>query len=321
MAGMNENAVRHSYTCSLITQGETKFFSLSMPSDVLASTSFVSARDDDPLEGFQRILDTKRAQEIADYIDQGFGSIPTAVILSAQKDSRLRYDSKKRTLEFVGIPKAFLILDGQHRVYGFSLASTSIRVPVIIYNELSRKEETRLFIDINTKQRPVPTELLLDIKSLAEYESDIEVICREIFDLFSNSPDSVLLGLLSPAQAKKGKVSRVTFNAAIKPIYDVFGERDIEEVYRFLNAYLKAIFSGFSEKKFTGITKPIFFRAVMQIFPNIAKLTKGDYSIDSFSMVLRPLFDSISISKIEKAKNIKIITDHMLECLNKGFVL
>ena len=35
------------------------------------------------------------------------------------------------------IPEAFLILDGQHRVYGFSLAKTSLRVPVVIYNNLT----------------------------------------------------------------------------------------------------------------------------------------------------------------------------------------
>lgn len=321
MPNVPENVKRESYTCSLVTQGSFKFFSLTMPSEVLAATCFVSARDDDPQEGFQRILDEQRAQEIADYIDSGTGSIPTAIILSAQKEADLKYSSKNRTIEFFCIPKAFLVLDGQHRVYGFSLAETSVRVPVIIYNGLSRKEETRLFIDINTKQRPVPTELLLDIKSLAEYESDIESICREIFDLFNNSPDSCLLGLLSATAKSKGKVTRVTFNAAVKPIYDIFGDRENKEVYEFLNAYLKVMQNGLSKKGIKSITKPILFRAIMQLFPPVARLVNGDYTIENFSNVLSPFFSRMSISKINNAKSIKAINDHFLECLNKGFVL
>ena len=160
---------RESFSCSLISQGTTKFYSLTMPSEILADTCFVSTRDENPQDGFQRMLDKSRAQEIADYIDSGAGSIPTAIILSAQTDAGLQYSSKNKTIEFNLVPNAFLILDGQHRIYGFSLAKTSVRVPVIIYNGLSRKEETRLFVDINTKQRPVPSELVLDIKSLSVF--------------------------------------------------------------------------------------------------------------------------------------------------------
>ena len=81
---------RESYSCNLISQGSTKFYSLTMPSETLAETCFVSTRDADPKEGFQRILDKNRAQEIADYIDSGKGSIPTAIILSAQEDAELQ---------------------------------------------------------------------------------------------------------------------------------------------------------------------------------------------------------------------------------------
>ena len=240
--------VRESYSCSLITQGISKFFSLTLPSEILASTCFVSTRDENPKDGFQRMLDQNRAQEIAEYIDSGRGSIPTAIILSAQPEAELSYSSKNKTVEFNISPKSFLILDGQHRVFGFSLAKTTVRVPVIIYNGLTRKEETRLFVDINTKQRPVPSELVLDIKSLAEYESNIDAFCRSIYDLFKDRTDSILYGLMSPAQKKTGKLSRVTFNSSIKPIYGIFGDREAEEIFNFLNAYLKAMDSGFSKK-------------------------------------------------------------------------
>lgn len=312
---------RESYSCSLISQGVTKFYSLTMPSEILADTCFVSTRDDNPRDGFQRILDKTRAQEIADYIDSGRGSIPTAIILSAQKEADLQYSSKNKTIEFNLCPNAFLILDGQHRIYGFTLAKTTVRVPVIIYNGLTRKEETRLFVDINTKQRPVPSELVLDIKSLAEYESNIESFCREIYDLFNERSDSVLLGLLSPSQRKSGKLSRVTFNSAIKPIYGVFGERDAEEIYAFLNAYLKAFSAGLNKKGIQNYIKPTLFKAIMQFFPHVARSVDGDYTIDAFSNALVPVFSSMTSSKVAKATSIKTIYDHFVDCLNKNFTL
>jgi DGQHR domain-containing protein len=108
-----------SYTASLISQGRSRFYSLAMPSDVLAETCTVDTQEADPVRGFQRRLDPKRAQDIADYIDKGFGTIPGAIVLSAQPEAHLEYNRPKRTLKFRKGPRAFLILDGQHRVYGF----------------------------------------------------------------------------------------------------------------------------------------------------------------------------------------------------------
>ena len=156
---------------------------------------------------------------------------------------------------------------------------------------------------------------------IAEYESNIDAFCRAIFDLFSEQSDSVLLGLMSPAQKKSGKISRVTFNAAIKPIYGVFGERDAKEIYTFLNAYLKAMCSGLQKKGISSITKPIIFKAIMQFFPHVARLTDGEYTVEKFTETLAPLFSGISATRVTKATSIKIITDHFVECLNRGFTL
>ena len=261
MTDDNNTLVR--YSVSLVRQGNHRFYTLTMGSDVLAKTCFVSTRDEDPHEGFQRVLDKERAQQIADYIDAGFGTIPTSIVLSAQPEADLRDIGKGKTIEFRPIPKAFLILDGQHRVYGFSLAETALRVPVVVYNGLSRKDESRLFIDINTKQRPVPNELLLDIKKLAEMETDIEKLLGDVFDLFNTEAASPLLGLMIPSARMQGKISRVTFNAALKPLITNFGTSDPEDIYEALAAYLDAFVNGAKGIKAQGvITKPQVFRAV-----------------------------------------------------------
>src|SRR5690606_40121758 len=73
---------------SLVRQGEHRFYSFTMPSDILAETCYVINRDEDPIEGFQRELDKKRAMEIANYIDSGLGTIPSSIVLSAQEEDR-----------------------------------------------------------------------------------------------------------------------------------------------------------------------------------------------------------------------------------------
>ena len=214
-----------SYTAVLLSQGKHRFYTLAMPSRVLAETCVVDPRTENPIDGFQRVLDKRRAQEIADYIDVGFGTIPGSIVLSAQPEAELEYIRKARTVRFKKNPRSFLIIDGQHRVYGFKLSKETLRVPVVIYNGLTRSEEARLFMDVNTKQRPVPPELILDIKQLAEVETDVEALLRDVFDEFNTDSKSPLFGQLSSSERTKGKISRVTFNQAIKSIWNTFSER------------------------------------------------------------------------------------------------
>ena len=195
-----------------------------------------------------RELDHKRAEEIARYIDNGLGTIPNSIVLSAQPEAELSVIGRGKTLAFNDLPGSFLILDGQHRVFGFSKATKPLRVPVVIYNGLSRADETRLFVDINTKQRPVPSPLLLDIKRLADIETESEGTLRNIFDLFNSEQGSALAGMLAPFDSIKNKINRTTFNAAVKPLLENFGERNELEIYQILNAYLSAVASRLNEK-------------------------------------------------------------------------
>lgn len=316
------------YTVSNVIQNETRFYSLTMPTDVLSKCCFVSSRDEDPIMGFQRTLDVKRALEIANYIDNEQGTVPSAIILSAQDVADVDIIGRGRTMEFLPDPRAFLILDGQHRVYGFSKAKSTLRVPVIIYVGLSRKEESRLFIDINSKQKGVPSELLLDIKRMAEYENTTEESLRDIFDLFYTDPNSALVGKLSPASKSQNKISRVTFNSSVSPVAQFFGGRDIDELYSILNCYLKAFIYGFFKEK--GIEEQLcnstVFRALFAVFPEVASKVKDrfgpDYSVDNYDSVMSDMFEKISIQKIKKPGNsYKTIATHLSNSMKSNFTL
>lgn len=318
---------RLGFSASLVTQGSHRFYTLTIPSDVLARTCFVSTRDEDPKEGFQRLLDRKRALEIAGYIDHGLGTIPTSIILSAQEHAALEYVRKSKTIEFFDVAHAFLVLDGQHRVYGFTEAKASLRVPVVIYSGLSRTEESRLFIDINTKQRPVPNELLLDIKSLAEYENDEEERMRGLFDAFNTDVSGPLYGLLSPAKQESGKISRVTFNGAIKPLLQTLGTLSATESHNAISAYISAVADEFSRHKaMASLTKPTAFKAIMRLFPDVAVRVKdrygSEYTKDNFVQFLAPAFNRTASAKLVNPGNsVQALYEHMKRCLEAGFQL
>jgi DGQHR domain-containing protein len=315
------------FSVSLVTQGKHRFFTLTLPSDVLANTCFVTSRDEDPKAGFQRVLDKKRAQQIADYIDVGLGTIPTSIILSAQKSADLEVIGKGKTLQFRDNPKAFLVLDGQHRVYGFSLAKTSLRVPVVIYNNLSPRDESRLFIDINTKQRPVPNELLLDIKKVAEYESGSESLMGEIFDRFNTESASALLGLMSPHKQSSAKISRVTFNAGVKPLLEIFSGSEIDEIFDALNAYFSAFIACTRQLEAPDvITKSTVFRAAMLLFKDAAQRVQDrygkEYTAEHFSEVLEPMFGRIRVNALKVPGNSpKDLYDDFTKALKVNFTL
>ncbi len=293
------------YSVSLIQQAGKQFYSLTMPTDVLANCCYVTTRDEDRDAGFQRVLDKKRAADIAQYIDSGAGTIPGSVILSAQPDAELKLIGGGKTVEFNFKSKSFLVLDGQHRVYGFSLAETALRVPVVIYSGLTPMEEARLFIDINTKQRQVPNELLLDIKQLAEREDDREALLREVFDLFAEDPSSTLLGLMTPASRQKSKISRVTFNLAFKPVLPVFSSPDAAHIFSVTNAYLSA-FGDVLERLdvLEKMTSPSVFKAIMGLFPEIARIYAAQhgksFTKNKFFSILTPIHEKTTGAKIEK---------------------
>lgn len=309
-------------------QGSYRLYTLAMPSDVLAASCVVDTRDENPETGFQRTLDEKRAQEIANYIDSGFGTIPSSIVLSAQSKAELQYTSRSQVLSFKLVPGAFLILDGQHRVYGFQRAQSRIRVPVVIYNGLSRSDEARLFIDINTKQRPVPNELLLDIKRLAETETDVEALNKDVFDLFDKDPASPLIGLMSPSSRAKGKISRVTFNAALQAVSAVLRGADAERVYDVLAAYLQAWTPLLRQHGDFArvITNSTLFRAIVLLFPAVAERVSDryddEYSAENFCEVLKPLFAKIKPATIKTPGSSPIaLCENFKKQLQSGFSL
>jgi DGQHR domain-containing protein len=281
-----------SYPALLLAQNKHRFYFSTIPVDDLYPCCFVARRQEDPQQGFQRALSEERADDISRYLSSGNGSIPTNVVLSAQPESLLSYNPRSKTLSFVRVPRAFLVLDGQHRLWGYSKCPVRHRVPVAIYESLGRSEEAKLFIDINTNQRGVPAALLLDIKQLADMETAKESLLRSFFDKLQADPASSLHGRLSPAHSTPNKISRVTFNRAVGAALssEVLLSLKEDDIYRLLRNYVNAFDAELPEK--ATLIRAAYFEAIFDMFDEVARATMArvkNLKQDSLQEMIRPI--------------------------------
>ncbi|MEZ4400829.1 MAG: DGQHR domain-containing protein [Kofleriaceae bacterium] len=315
-------ATSRSYPALLLRQNKHRFYFTTIPVDDLFDYCFVARRKEDPKLGFQRELNEERANDISRYLAAGDGSIPTNIVLSAQTEARFAYTRSTKTVSFKRTPGAFLVLDGQHRLWGYHKCPLRHRVPVAIYQELDRESETKLFIDINTTQRGVPAALLLDIKSLAAIESGREKILRDLFDRFKSDSKSPLHGKLSPAKSLAGKISRVTFNRAVSQTLNSnhMTPLDGDMRYRVLLNYLNSFDAELAADNKKALVRSAFFEAIFDIFDDVLRETiarKGNLKVDSLRETIQPLA-SIDMTASTSQPTKRTIVLAMRTALNKS---
>ena len=104
-------------------------------------------------------------------------SFPTNIVINFKSDGRLNFDATARfgdtatgMLSLPGLYGSAWIIDGQHRLYGYSYSQRPKEedrsvISVLAYENLSTQEEIELFIDINSKQVKVNRNLVNEIIS------------------------------------------------------------------------------------------------------------------------------------------------------------
>ncbi len=305
------------------TQNNKSFYSLIVSSNILKEVCFISRRDDDNKKGFQRLLNETRAKDIARYLDHDQGVIPSSIILSAQDNARLSFDRQTSKLTFTVIKDSFLVIDGQHRLYGLMEAKKNYEMPIIVFTNLNTASEVNLFIDINTTQKGVSSALLLDIKQLAGKESKLEERQRELFDMLNNN--SALAGLLSPNKSTTGKISRTAFNEATKIVFEngPVSDQSIDIIFKAVRNYLSAAEYAFKISKSPNakFTKAVIFKALFTVFPEVTNRClqeKGNLKMESLIDVIEPIskINYDDYTGTNKATIQRIITDMRHE-LNK----
>ncbi len=120
---------------------------------------------------YQRIIKKSRLKSVQNFVDDG-GFFPNSIIINIDTNGKpIRFDNSANQIEnsiskigILHLPKKYrsaYIIDGQHRLYGYTGSSykTSNSIPVVAFVNLDRKQQVELFMQINENQKPVPKNL------------------------------------------------------------------------------------------------------------------------------------------------------------------
>ncbi len=158
-----------------------------LPGNWLLQHTTPSWRYDDPIEGFQRMVRTERAREIALAVLDQQRTFPNAIVLATEAETiEVRADK-------ITIPDGtkFLVVDGQHRLWAQAHSSFDAPYGCMIHTGLSQEEMAQLFLEINDTQKRVPASLRWDLVRLIQPEDDQgRLAAAEIVFLLATEEDS-----------------------------------------------------------------------------------------------------------------------------------
>jgi DGQHR domain-containing protein len=210
--------------CLATKFGEIPAYTFAIKAKDLLRIHYVAVRGQDQEEGaVQRPLSTRRIHDIKNYILEGNTFFNSFILNWTDKNYKPVIAAQKITVPLS--PAAAQVLDGQHRLTGLqaaieedaSIGESDLLVTLCL--ELSTKEAAKIFLNINTEQRPVPKSLVFDL--FGEVENDEDHAINRATDLarsLNDEPDSPLYRLIKfPGSLRgQGNIELSTFVAAFK---------------------------------------------------------------------------------------------------------
>lgn len=169
-------AIRKIKTKSIKTKfGDLTVYTQSMKIKDVVDIFYVAVRGKDEEEGaVQRVLNRQRISSIKKYVLEGNNFYSTFIL--NWTDDKLKPEFNDNEIVIPIVPFAAQAIDGQHRLVGLQDAikeNESIgekEILVTLSLNLKTKDAARIFININSEQKPVPKSLIYDL--FGEIESN-----------------------------------------------------------------------------------------------------------------------------------------------------
>ena len=207
-------------------------FTFKMKVEDVITVCYVAVRGRDKEEGaVQRVLNKKRISSIKQYVLDGNMFVNSFIV--NWNDNNYYPEIKAGTITIPIIDSTAQLIDGQHRLEGIKEAAkvdTSIlekEILVSLVINLGTKEATKIFININSEQKPVPKSLIYDLYGVTEDDKNFAItraddIAREL----NENIDSPFYNLIKyPGGPRgKGKIDLSTVVSSIKKYVDINGK-------------------------------------------------------------------------------------------------
>ena len=183
--------------------------------------------------GYQRLVSKGRLKEIEQFINCG-GYFPNSVIINinTKNDAPLNFDriasthdSNLTELVILHLPKKYhsaFTIDGQHRLYGYSDTKykATNTIPVVAFENLPADKQVELFVQINSKQRPVSKNLLTTIVAdimwnSEKYDEAMQAFMSRLLQYLGNRDESPLYQRVMLGDKKKTGSTCITLDTII----------------------------------------------------------------------------------------------------------
>lgn len=248
------------YSCIAVEVGKETdkmcFLLTAIPAALLCDISYVAARGvSKESNAVQRLLSKRRIGEIKEYAERG-GQFPSAVVLNWQNNDSIACEEGCVDLEIKQVPMSAQIIDGQHRVAGLRAAIElgdkgigNLMIPVAIYFNLGAEDCANLFLAINTEQKTVPKNFVLELYGLASSHivDAVTEQSRQLAMELMESSKSPMKGRLKGAVGKAKGIALASVVAALKPLvgdrglFKAVGINTAEKQAKLLLAYFHAL--------------------------------------------------------------------------------
>ncbi|MGG1552308.1 DGQHR domain-containing protein [Paenibacillus ferrarius] len=158
-------------------------------SNVALQLTYVKPYDLPSGKGYQRPVDSKRANDFALYLSKGENALFTPILLNAESKWEFTpYDKSRPTYGRLLCSEKASLMDGQHRLGGIKRYSqetnAEMAIPFLAFHYLDEDEEISLFDTINTKAKGIGLSLS---RYLRRNSDDLSWIATELI-LRTDSP-------------------------------------------------------------------------------------------------------------------------------------
>ncbi|WP_221643131.1 DGQHR domain-containing protein [Listeria booriae] len=208
------------------SMGGYTYYSFSIEPEKLLKLGHVLHRSNiykDTMPSYQRLIKKARLTKVQEFVNQG-GFFPNSVVINieAGKDDltfNLAANQPKNSISKLGylhLPrkyKSIYIIDGQHRLYGYSDSQykDTNTIPVVAFLNLKQEQQVKLFMEINENQKAVSKNLrnTLDSDLLWDSTSYLEqrkALSLRIAQSLGEDRDSALYNRIIIGESSKTSV-------------------------------------------------------------------------------------------------------------------
>lgn len=198
---------------------------------------YVAVRGRDDVEGaVQRVLNRRRINSIKDFVLDGNMFFNTFILNWTDENYALLVD--QNTIKIPMVNGGAQVIDGQHRLEGLKKAIEEKEdigeepIIIIMTEKMSTKAAAKIFLNINTEQKPVPKSLVYDLFGEVKDKNSYIVRATDIATELNDNPDSPYYQCIKKPGSAQG-VGKVDLSTIVNALKGYTGDEGVFQQYHF----------------------------------------------------------------------------------------